>query len=172
MNPFSHLLTPEFKNLFIQAIDTILDPNSGLVNSCTLEYSGAPTSQTICNNCIYDTISLVSSNIYNGSGPQPFSDGAICPVCEGIGLMPSSGPVASESVSLAVITDSKSFINVSDAVNISSGTIQTLCRIDLLPKLNNAAQLVFNDIKYRRLAMPQTCGLADHQYVVVLWGNN
>lgn len=172
MNPFNQLLTPEFKNLFTQAIDTLLDPNSGLVNVCTLRYSGTPTQQTLCNNCIYDTISMISSNIYNGTGPQPFADGSICPTCEGSGQLVGTGVSSTEElISLAVITDSKSFINISDALNIASGTIQTLSRIETISKLNNATQLVFNNIEYRRLAMPQTCGLADHQYVVMLWSN-
>lgn len=172
MNPFKQLLTPEFKNLFTQAIDAILDPSSGLVNTCTIKYASSPTEQTLCNNCIYDTISLLSSNIYNGTGPRPFGDGSICPVCEGSGQITSSaGSTTDQVVSLAVITDSKSFINIADSLNISAGTIQTLCRIELLPKLNNATQLVFNGVAYRRLAMPQTCGLADHQYVVMLWSN-
>ena len=36
-NPFNNIITPEFKNIFDQAIDTILSP-TGLVTPCKLVY--------------------------------------------------------------------------------------------------------------------------------------
>jgi hypothetical protein len=172
MTPFNNLLSPEFKSLFNQAIDTILDPSSGLVNPCVLKYAYPPTQLTLCNNCIYDTISMISSNIYNGTGPQPFPEGGICPVCVGTGSQSSQDNNQSqETVNIAVITDGKYFVNVSSALNIPPNAIQTICNIELLPKINNAIELVVNNSSYQKAGAPQFCGLATHSYIIMLWSS-
>lgn len=169
MNNFQNLLNADFKQIFNDAIDSLLDQSSGLVNPCTLRYGGTPSSQTVCNNCIFDTISQVSSNIYNGSGPQPFNDGGVCPVCLGIGLINGGISTSEEVVNLAVIIDKRSFINVSDLVNVSNNSIQTISKLDLLPKLDNAIEMIVHGSAYQKAAEPQLCGLSDHRYVVILW---
>lgn len=42
--------------------------------------------QQRCGNCIYDDVHKCSSNVYNSSGPKPFS-GLVCPVCNGLGII-------------------------------------------------------------------------------------
>jgi hypothetical protein len=169
MNQFQNLLTPEFKQIFNDAIDTLLDPSGGLVSPCLIRYGGTPSSQTICNNCIFDTISQVSSNIYNSSGPQPFIDGSICPVCLGAGLINGGIATKEEVINLAVIVDMKSFINVADTVNIGNNAIQTISSIVLLPKLQNAIEIVVDGSAYQKATQPQICGLSDHKYVIMVW---
>ena len=46
MNNFENLLTPQFKELFNNAIDTIVG-NNGLVTSCKLRYSNQSGSQKL-----------------------------------------------------------------------------------------------------------------------------
>lgn len=44
-----------------------------------------PQMQVACVNCIVDPITHRSANVYNGTGPVPFSNGSLCPWCNGIG---------------------------------------------------------------------------------------
>ena len=167
MNPFNNILTPEFKQLFNDAIDAIL-ADTGLTTSCILKYGNEFNEQDFCNNCILDTISRVSSNIYNDTGPSPFPDGGVCPVCLGMGMTKTT---KEETVKLAVILDSKSFINIGDIAMVGNGVLQTICRIDLLSKIKNARTLTISNTEYNRAGEPRTCGLAEHQYIVTFWSN-
>jgi hypothetical protein len=167
MNPFSNVLSPEFKQLFNDAIDAILG-DSGLTTECTLVYGNEYNEQNFCDNCILDTISKVSSNIYNGTGPRPFPDNSICPICLGMGM---SKAAKQEKIKLAVIIDNKSFINVGDIAMIDNGVIQTLCSIDLSSKLSNAHTLIVHNSEYQRAGEPRPCGLSDHKYLVTFWRN-
>lgn len=171
MNPFSNLLTDQFKQIYNDAIDSLLDPGNGLVQSCTLKYGTAPSTEVLCNNCIYDNISKISSNIYNGTGPKSFPDGGICPVCIGAGLIIGNINTISETLKLAVIVDSKKFINIADSVNLNNITIQTVCKADLLNKLHNAIELEVHGSSYQRASEPQYCGLSEHRYITILWSS-
>ncbi len=169
MTIFQNLLTPEFKQLYNDAIDAIIDPANGLVNTCILKYGGSATQQTVCNNCLYDTISRLSSNMYNGTGPKPFSDGGICPVCLGSGSITRNSVIKEEKVNLAIIMDNKYFFNVANALNLNSNHIQILCKVELLPKLQNAVELIVHDLAYQQAGEPQYCGLSQHKYAFMLW---
>ncbi len=67
-------------------VQTIQDATDDLINQlgklCRLIY---PPNVSDCPNCIFDDTTGRSSNRYNGTGPQPFPDGTICPVCNGTG---------------------------------------------------------------------------------------
>jgi hypothetical protein len=165
MNPFSNVLSSEFKQIFNDAIDAIL-ADSGLTTECILTYGNEYNEQTLCDNCILDTISRVSSNIYNGMGPRPFPDNTICPICLGMGMSKAS---KQETVKLAVIIDNKSFINVGDIAMIGNGVIQTLCGIELSPKISNARTLILHNSEYQRAGEPRPCGLSNHKYLVTFW---
>jgi hypothetical protein len=169
MNPFQNLITPQFKQLYNHAIDALLDPNSGLVNPCTLRYGGTPSQQTLCNNCLYDSISQLSSNMYNGYGPRPFSDGGVCPECLGAGSIKGGEITKEETINLAVITDSKYFINIANSINLNNNHLQTICRIEIVDKLQNAVELIFHGSSYQKASPPEYCGLGEHKYVVILW---
>ena len=73
----SKIISKELKNIYKDMIDEILSDN-GLTNECLLYYQN--DSIEYCNNCIFDPITKTSSNIYNDSGPAPFTDYTICPV--------------------------------------------------------------------------------------------
>lgn len=176
MNPFSNLITSEFKKLYNDAIDSLLEQKA-LTVPCKLRYISSNKSNNLCNNCVYDPISLLSSNRYNGSGPQPFPENTICPVCLGSGLL--SDNTKEEVIYLAVIFDSKYFLNYSNQlINIASGTVQTISKIETIHKLRNANEIVldadiegFSGNEYQRVGDPEPCGLGDHKYVVCLWQN-
>ena len=86
-NPFAGIISSDFKNLYINAIDALLE-ETALTLPCRLRYAGQQN-QNFCNNCVYDPITKLSSNIYNGSGPNPFPDNGVCPVCFGNGVSDS-----------------------------------------------------------------------------------
>lgn len=172
-SPFDNIISAEFKNTFNQAIDAIL-ANNALTVPCTIRYAGAKNT-TYCNNCKFDNISKLSSNIYNGTGPVPFVENTICPVCMGIGLKTND---SSEIIYLAVIFDGKYFLNTTSSavVNIVDGMIQTLCNISHLPKIRNADEIIIdNNISnyggytYQRAGDPIPMGLGDNRYILTTW---
>ena len=137
---FENLITNEFKSLFNNAIDTIIAEN-GLSVPCRLKYSSEANS-ILCNNCKYDPISKLSSNIYKTGGPVVFPNNHICPVCMGMGLVKSD---SSEILYMSAIFDSKYFVNWSTEVaRIPGGMVQTICLLSYLPKIRNANEIVFD----------------------------
>lgn len=172
-NPFSGIVSQQLKKTFNDAIDSLLEINS-LSLPCKIIYDNQ-LNNSYCNNCILDNISLISSNIYNGTGPNPFSDGGVCPVCLGAGLLKNSN--SSEIVHLAFIFDSKYFLNINTkVVNIPDGSVQSICNISLLNKLKNASEIIFDNnlssighFKYERASDPEPLGLGDNRYIITLW---
>jgi len=172
-NPFSGIISKEFKTIFNNAIDSLLE-NNALSLPCKIVYDNS-INNTYCNNCIFDNISLLSSNIYNGSGPNPFPEGGVCPVCLGLGQIKNSS--SSETVYLAFIFDSKYFLNMNNKViNIPDGSVQSLCNISLLNKIKNASEIIFDTsltnlshFKYERASDPEPAGFGDNRYIFTLW---
>lgn len=172
-NPFSGIISSNFKSIFNNAIDSLLEDNA-LSLPCKLIYNNQ-TNNTYCNNCIFDNISLMSSNLYNGTGPNPFENGSVCPVCLGLGYLKYE--TSSENIYLAFIFDSKYFLNMnSKVVNIPDGVIQSLCNINLLAKIKNAQEVVFDNnltnighFKYERASDPEPVGFGDNRYIMTMW---
>ena len=162
------------KSLYANSIDSLLSDN-GLVVPCTLKYSDIGKDR-ICPNCIFDPISRLSGHKYNGTGPISFPTGSICPVCTGAGTIQGSGE--SEIVNLAVIFDSKYFLNWSAAknINIPDGIVQTICKISLVDKIIKSDSIIidnnissYGSYEYTRDGDPNPCGLGDHRYITTLW---
>lgn len=173
MNPFSGIISKELKQTFNNAIDSLLE-NNALSLPCKIIYDNQ-INNVYCNNCILDNISLISSNIYNGTGPNPFGEGGVCPVCLGLGLV--KNPNSGETVHLAFIFDSKYFLNINNKViNIPDGSIQSLCHTSLLNKIKNASEIIFDNnlsnighFKYERANDPEPLGFGDNRYILTLW---
>lgn len=162
------------KKLYNLSIDSILADN-GLVVPCTIQYSDIGK-DTLCPNCVFDPISRLSSNRYNGTGPVSFINGTICPVCQGEGTIVASAK--SEILNLAVIFDSKYFLNwsASNTINIPDGMVQTICKIDIISKILQSQSIIidsnlsqYGSYIYSRSGDPQPCGLGDHRYITTLW---
>lgn len=160
-------LTP-LKTLYNQQIDIIL-ADTGLTIPCNLIYE--TTKLTQCPNCVYDSISKKSANIYNGTGPISFVNGQTCPFCLGSGLTNSS--VAEDAVHFAVLTDSKNFVGAVNAPNIDA---QTICNISYLDSIKKCSKIVFNtDIPsltnniFIRANEPSPVGLGDSRYIFTNW---
>ena len=64
---------------FKDNIDAVIDTFG---KTCRVYY---PPKQISCVNCILDPIGNKSANRYLHGGPIPFRNGALCPVCNGVG---------------------------------------------------------------------------------------
>lgn len=143
---------------------------NGLSNLCTLYFDNGST--TYCNNCLFDKSTETSSNIYNGTGPKSFPDYTLCPVCMGSGKTISN--TITKKLYLAVIFDSKSFINMNPTklVNIPDGTIQIICSKNYMTDLKACSYIIINnypDIKYERIDDINPAGLGDLDYIFMNW---
>lgn len=171
MMNFENLITPEFKSIFNSAIDYLLSEQGLSVKSKLLFHGGK---ETTCSNCIRDPISHFSGSVYNGTGPSPFPDGSICPVCIGHGFISSE---SSEIIDIIAVFDSKYWINISsDHVKIADGYVQTLSKITLINKIRNASEIIFDTsldkyglYRYERAGDPTPVGLGDNKYITTMW---
>lgn len=177
-NIFDNAITPEFKQLFNQAIDTVLSEN-GLTIPCKLVYKREPQSSTeLCNNCLFDPITKLSANTYNGTGPVPFENTS-CPVCLGLGYTTNTSQdnMLEEVINLGVILDSKYFIKMNTTtVNIPDGSLQTICKIENLYKIKNASYMIvdpslqaYGDYSYEKMGDPNPCGFGSNSYIITMW---
>jgi len=174
-NPFSTLMTdPSLKTTFNNAIDSLLEQNS-LSLPCKLIY--ANTNPMTCNNCLFDHISNRSLNQYNGTGPVPFPDMSICPVCNGEGFSIDN---KEEIIYLGVIFNSKYWFNWNsrsmDTVRIPDGSVQTICKSELLPKIRSADKIQiditqerYGSYFYTRANDPELAGFGDTRYIFTTW---
>lgn len=174
-NPFQNIISAELKSLYDNAIDAIVN-EGGLAVPCGLSYSGQQI-QNFCNNCVYDPITKLSANIYNGTGPNYFPDGSVCPVCMGNGTTDTDTLVNTSTVYLAVILNPKDFFPISNQIaNITDGYIQTICNIQLAPQLRNAVGLTlltdinnYGNYEYERSSDPTPAGFGSHRYIITMW---
>jgi hypothetical protein len=162
------LISESFKNLFNKSIDELLKKNA-LTSLCTLKFTNFFV--TLCDNCIYDNISKNSSGYYNNIGPIPFESGSVCPVCMGQGSIKNNSN--EYDTYLAVIFDSKYFINISNSVvNIPNSSIQTICSTKELSFISTCSELIVKDHPtriYERASEPMLCGLGNLDYIITMW---
>jgi hypothetical protein len=171
-NPFLNLLSAQFKQTFINAIDSVLD-SSGLTLPCQLTF--ADTTYTECPNCVYDTMSQMSSNVYKTGGPIVFTQGN-CPYCRGIGT------IAIDNISLiymVVLWNYKDWIGwqgIPDQSMTPFGQVQTLSKMTTLPDIKNAKEVLLDvDIakyvqhRFQRVGEPNPIGFGTSSYIATMW---
>lgn len=163
-------LTP-FKNVYNNTIDIILS-QTGLTTPCKLIFESTKLQQ--CPNCIYDTITKRSSNLYKTGGPLVFSNGQTCPYCLGNGT--TSNYLHEEEVYFALLTNAKDFIGTLNEPNIVA---QTICSIDYIDKIRKCSKIIFNTDKanltnniFIRSNEPQPVGLGDNRYIFTNWARS
>jgi hypothetical protein len=76
------LLTPDLVQIMRDGIDDIIQ---SFGRDCQLVFPGTGIVQ--CNNCVWDSMTRKSRNIYRTGGPIPFGQGSVCPVCGGKGTI-------------------------------------------------------------------------------------
>ncbi len=165
-NPFDDLINDEFKQLFSQSIDALI---SGTEVPCKLIYP--PTRFKDCTNC-------QNTNIGN-RGPNPYLHGGRgthtgpCAVCNGAKKIPYEN---SETINLVVIWEYKRFKDLASAVQAPDGLVQTVCNINLIEKIKDAQEIIFNtniqafaNHYYRRIGEPTPAGLQQDNYILTNW---
>jgi hypothetical protein len=168
---FEDIISPAFKQTFNDAINSLLQQGA-LSVPCMLKYGNS--NPVFCNNCIFDSVLNKSSNIYNNTGPASFPNYSICPICNGDGMVLYD---ATEVLHLGVIFDSKYFINWnSKTIDIPDGAVQTVCKIEFLPKIKNANSIIFDtniadyaQYEYIRDGEPNPCGLGGNSFITTTW---
>jgi hypothetical protein len=101
-----------------------------------------------------------------------FPEGHVCPVCNGIGAMPTT---TTTSQDIVVIFDNKKFINFGN-VNVPVGDMQTITPISMYTELKTADYIIvdtnvtpYAQNKFTRISEPQPVGLGDNRYIFTNW---
>lgn len=150
--------------IYSQQIDSLLSPE-GLTIKCTLDYG--VSKKNICPNCIFDSNTNKSANQYKPGGPTPFDFGRLCPYCNGIGYYGENN--RQEEIHLAVLWDSKSWINFPTKIQSASGYIQTISGSNVLSKLESANSLFINGDAYQLDGKSNYVGLGNDDYIICTW---
>jgi hypothetical protein len=131
--------------------------------NCRINY--VPTREE-CENCVFDTFSNKSSNVYKSGGPQPFD--IICPYCDGVGYKETE---YFENIKLRVNWQRKNFLKFAPLVNIPDNSVQIIGFLYDLPKIQKAINIVINtgqegygSFAYTLLGEPVTHGFLNNRY--------
>jgi hypothetical protein len=124
-----YTIDPEVLNIQAEiAASLILD--FGI--TCLIYY---PPQETVCPNCFFSTITQRSNNIYKPGGPIPFTNGSICPYCNGAGIKKES---ATESITVKAYADPKDWVDIGVPIKEGDSMIQIWGFADDIPKLRRA----------------------------------
>lgn len=118
-------------------VDELIDGEIG--SSCTLYF---PAKREECDNCIFDTNTNSSSNIYKTGGPEPFENYSMCPRCFGKGY--KELPVE-ETIRLRVYWDESSWKKLGISVADPENACVVIGYMSDLPKLEQANTILLND---------------------------
>lgn len=166
------MIYPDFANfqsIYNRQMDMVL-ASTGLTTKCQLNYG--VTKPTLCPNCIYDPNLKKSSNKYKTGGPINFNLGTICPYCNGVGYF---GEVKTEDIYLAIISDSKKWINPPPSVAIADNMIQAIGKKIYLESIKQCKDMTviysdtINNPKYTLYTAPNLAGLGDNNYIITMW---
>lgn len=167
-NPFAGIITSDFKDLYINMIDSLLEDDA-LTIPCRFSYLG--TKSTLCTNCVFSPMSGRSTNKFLTGGPSPFSFGA-CPLCHGVGRIPD---LQTETINLCVLWNQKDWIG-DVPVNSSDGMIQTISKIDTLDNIRRVTEILVdtNIEQYEKFVFALSgdsilSGLGASSYIFAFW---
>lgn len=119
-------ITDEIRTIASNAIDDLIDQ---LGKDCRLLY---PSVKIDCPNCIFDPTTNRSSGRYQTDGPRPFSQGTICPVCRGNGLLDSEH---TETIRMLCTWNPKEFTLLAGNIQVPYSMVQTKGYLTDLPKI-------------------------------------
>lgn len=168
-NPFSGIINSEFKQIFKNAIDALLE-STALTLPCRLVFPGKTSP---CPNCKFNPATGKSANVYLTGGPIPFTKG-LCPVCKGEGVKYSEA--TSDGLYFAVLYDHKRWIAMPFTPTSPETSVQTICAVSYLTDIKNAKEIIINtDLeskviqRYVREGEPQPYGLGEDSYIATIW---
>lgn len=116
---------------------------------CTVVY---PPVISSCPNCLLNTLTGVSTGKYNGIGPIDFTEGGVCPVCNGEGVYKTE---TTEDIRVIAYYDQASFVKAGYQIDIEDGSVLIECKavdkekllkadtIILFPENTNEKQISF-----------------------------
>lgn len=171
-NPLSGLINQDFKDLFTNAIDALLE-DTALTVPCRLIFG--TTKNTACPNCNIDSLTNMSANTYKAGGPSPFPNGSICPMCAGIFYISQDTSII---MNLAVIWNNKRshFINIGLPLKLDQAYVETISKISTLPNLSRAKEVIFDTNiegyakrRFQRYGDPTPVQYGRNPYIVTLW---
>lgn len=116
----------EFADFFID------DNNIG--KSCTLVY---PPLREACSNCVINSVSGGSLNIYRHGGPAPFNFGA-CPMCGGNGYRETE---TTTTIRLRVYYNRRDWNRIVGNIQIPDATAMVIGYLTDLTKLRQATEI-------------------------------
>jgi hypothetical protein len=129
---------------------------------------------TPCPNCKYDGIRKRSTGIYNGTGPEPFVRGRICPVCRGRGVL----EIESETrcIKCLVQWNPKDIRNYGITVSDPWAIVRTKCLMSDIEYVKRCKTAKINTeiedtllLRVRRLRDPFPVGLREDRYCITFW---
>ncbi len=131
-----------------------------------------PTLKINCENCYNNTMpGMGPSNYYRTGGPYPFSQGEVCPYCEGKGYRetPSTDPIQ-----LRAYFDRKSWSKIRIPVGIKDGSVWTIGYMADLIKVQRAAYITIPSdsllpLTYTLIQEPIPWGIGRNKYFSAFW---
>lgn len=108
--------------------------------NCKLVY---PPNWEYCSDCIWDQIGQKSSNRWRTGGPLPFSDGQICPMCNGIGRRAVETQTETIKMTCAFLPKDFYFPMNDIDLRVPYGIIQTRFYLTDLPKIERCDHVLF-----------------------------
>lgn len=164
-NLFSGIITPAVKQLHKDMIDALLEDEACTV-LCILHFASKFTD---CPNCLINTATGKSANKYTSGGPIQFSDGQICPYCQGQGKIQEP---QSEQLYLMPIWSSKDWMKVPTA----KIDLQTMSKITTYDNLKRCTSITADSINQRfgvpdliREGDPEILGFGAGNFVITSW---
>lgn len=171
MGIFDGVSFDDLNTIHQDGIDFLID-NGGL--NCQLIY---PDRMDDCPNCEYDSFTNRSSNVYTVGGPVPFTNGEICPYCQGVGLLKTS---PTDTIKMILIWNPKEWISVPnmklfDSPKAPNTYVQTWGYVSDIPKILNATNVrMQSDLQgyikwdFRIIGEPVPQGFKS-RYFVCMW---
>ncbi len=130
-----------------------------------------------CANCVLDPVAGVSSNIWRTGGPMWFSDGQVCPICSGNGLVAHE---AYDSVKFACEWNPRRFqygLSSDKQVRKPYSIVQTRGYMTDYWKVRNCSYMVFESaiapmdkFRYKLLMSPgDYANFVQGRYFIAVW---
>ncbi len=161
-----------FFALYNSTVSDLITKNVGV--PCKISYAN---SRTQCINCYINPILGNSSNQYKSGGPVSFTDGTICPYCNGEGYIITE---RFDTIRMRAYFNRKDFIKIDIPINANNSTIQTIGFITDMPKLQQCVEIIVNtgignysQYRYNLAGEILPWGLGqDKQFCVAFWNRN
>ncbi len=132
-----------------------------------------------CPNCILGSMGTRnrSVSIYQAGGPYPFERGMPCPYCGGKGYKATE---STDTVTLRIYWDRKSWVKTGAEINIPDGGIQTIAYLSDLDKIEKCKYMIPSydgienydtNARYEKsgTSFPQGFKQNKTKYVVTFW---